>query len=52
MLAVLGLSINASLTLLSYDPLLFHLNFSSPAYRPTFQLLYNNIYDIPYTILT
>lgn len=47
-----ALSLTAQLNLQDYDPLIFELSFSSPIEKPTFQLLYNNIYDIPYVFLT
>ena len=44
-------SITANLTVVEQNPLLFKLQFSSPVQRPPFQLLFNNIYDFPYTFM-
>lgn len=45
-------ALTATLTLEQYEPLLLTLRFSRPVPLPAFQLLYNNIYSIPYTIQT
>ena len=36
---------------MEYDPLTFSLVFSSPVSTPNFQLLYNNLDNIPYIFL-
>ena len=41
-------AVTADLTLVQYDPLVFQLNFSEPVQNTSFQLLFNNIYNIPY----
>lgn len=46
-----ALPLTAELKLQQYEPLILQLTFSAPVERPTFQLLYNNIYDIPYSFL-
>ena len=44
--------ISADLTLVEYDPLIFELQFSEKVPKTSFQLLYNNIYNITYTYET
>jgi hypothetical protein len=44
--------LTASLQVLQYEPLVLQLSFSAPTAQPTFQLLYNNVYDIPYYFLS
>ena len=42
-------SVSASFKLVEYDPLVFQLQFSEAVLRPNFQVLFNNMYNIPYT---
>lgn len=49
LLLVPGCPLTAQLQLLEYDPLLFQLTFSAPVNPPPFQILYNNVYEIPFT---
>ena len=45
-------AITAELILVEYEPLVFELRFSENVYRTSFQLLYNNLYNITYTYET
>lgn len=45
-------AISANLTLVEYEPLIFELQFSESVPKASFQLLYNNLYNITYTYET
>jgi hypothetical protein len=47
-----SLGLTANLYMLQYDPLVLLLAFSEPTALPSFQLLYNNIDNLPYTLRT
>lgn len=47
-----SLGLKAQLVLLQHDPFLFRLTFTDPIERPSFEILYNNVYSVPYKLLT
>lgn len=48
----LGQTVTAKLELVQYDPRVFRLTFSESVDQPEFQLLLNNIYDIPHRFIS
>jgi hypothetical protein len=51
-LGVVSTCLTASLRVMQTDPLVVQLSFSQPTVLPPFQLLYNGIYNTPYSQLS